>query len=179
MTRCTQLLRKHRTALIALIILISFWSRFVATAEEQSNLTSQGQTASAPASQTNIANDDKWHLAISPYLWFAGAHGTIGALGREASFHASAGEVLSKLNIGLMGAVEVRKRRFVASVDFMWIKLSDDKAFPESPFPGLTSIEAKVTRLSSHPRLVIVSWIAQNCKLMLWSVFDICISARI
>lgn len=152
MTRFTQRLRQHRAVFIALAIVIIFWPRFIATAQEPSNLTSQDQTASAPASQTNVANDDKWHLAISPYLWFAGAHGTIGAGNRTASFHATAGEVLSKLNIGLMTAAELRKRRFVAPVDFMWIKLSDDKAFPESPFPGLTSVKAKVIESVLTPK---------------------------
>src|SRR5277367_554541 len=32
------------------------------------------------------ANDDQWHLSVSPYLFFPGVHGTIGAFGREAGF---------------------------------------------------------------------------------------------
>jgi hypothetical protein len=28
-----------------------------------------------------------WHFGISPYLWFAGVQGTVGALGHEASVH--------------------------------------------------------------------------------------------
>jgi hypothetical protein len=154
MTRFTPLLRKRLTAFITLTIAISFWPLPAATTQEPLNLAYSDQTASgAPASpKTNAADDDKWHLAISPYLWFAGAHGTIGAGDRTASFHATAGEVLSKLNIGLMGAAEVRKRRFVAPVDVMWIKLSDDKALPESPFPGLTSVKAKVTETIFTPK---------------------------
>src|SRR5882672_5635976 len=36
--------------------------------------TAQGGTAhGAPAS------DDQWHLSVSPYLWFPGVHGTVGA----------------------------------------------------------------------------------------------------
>jgi hypothetical protein len=116
-------------------------------------MTSPGQSAGAPAAQTTSpANDDQWHLAISPYLWFAGVHGTIGARDRSASFHASAGDVISKLNIGLMGAVEARKKCFVVPIDFMWIKLSDDTAIPEEAYPGVSTIKAKMTQTIFTPK---------------------------
>jgi hypothetical protein len=152
MTRFTKVLPRA-CFLIALILFGP--ARFItAIAQQEASLTSASQPASAPAiSQTNAANDDRWHLAISPYLWFAGVHGTIGARDRAASFHASAGDVISKLNIGLMGAVEARKRRFLVPIDFMWIKLSDDKAFPQSPFPGITSIKTKATETIFTPKL--------------------------
>src|SRR5689334_18364655 len=44
---------------------------------------SSGQTA------PGVTDDDGWHFALSPYLWFGGSHGTVGALGRTASVHAS------------------------------------------------------------------------------------------
>ena len=111
-----------------------------------------GQVTNPPATPKGPTDDNNWHLAVSPYLWFAGAHGTVGALGRTASVHASATDVLSKFNIGLMGAVEARKRRLVLPVDFMWIKLSDDKALPGSNDPGITSIKVKVTQTILTPK---------------------------
>src|SRR5271168_991042 len=116
-----------------------------AKAQETADLTVTDQTASAPTPQSSAKMpDDKWHLGITPYLWFAGTHGTAGFNGRDASFHASFGDIFSYLNIGIMGAVEARKNRFVIPVDFLWMKLSDDKGFPESPFPGATSIKVKI-----------------------------------
>jgi len=125
-----------------------------AIAQQTADLVSPEQTASAPAPQkaTTAADDDNWHLEITPYLWFAGVHGTVGALGRTVGFHAGAGDVLSKLNIGLMGAVDVRRKRFLLHVDFMWIKLSDDRGIPLSPFPGITSIKMKVTQTVLTPK---------------------------
>ena len=124
-----------------------------AIAQQPTDLIVSDQTGSAPATQNaTAADDDHWHIAISPYLWFAGVHGTVGALGRTASVHASAGDVLSKFNIGLMGAVEARRKRFLLPVDFMWIKLSDDKGLPLSPFPGITSIKVKVTQTILTPK---------------------------
>jgi hypothetical protein len=153
MTRLTQHLRRGRS-FITLVVLFGHSQLIPLMAQQEVSLTSPDQTVGAPATQTmNVADDDKWHLAISPYLWFAGVHGTIGARDRAASFHASAGDVISKLNIGLMGAVEARKRRLVVPIDFMWIKLSDDKAFPQSPFPGIASIKTKATETIFTPKV--------------------------
>lgn len=85
--------------------------------------------------------DDGWHLALSPYIWFAGAHGTVGALGRDVSLHASPGDLLSHFNFGLMGAAEARRKRFLLNGDLLWIRLSDSRALP---FPGLGAVSADV-----------------------------------
>ena len=82
-----------------------------------------------------------WHFALSPYLWFAGAHGTVGALGHNVSMHASPGDLLSHFNFGLMGAAEARYEHFVLNGDLLWIRLSDSRA---APFPGLGATSADV-----------------------------------
>lgn len=114
-------------------------------------LTSQEQPAAAahmhaqsqsstPANPAPSATDDSgWHVDLSPYLWFAGAHGTVGALGRDASVHASASDLLSHFNFGLMGAAEARHGHLVLTGDLLWIRLSDSRALP---FPGLSAISA-------------------------------------
>jgi hypothetical protein len=81
-------------------------------------------------SSPGTSNDDGLHLALSPYLWFAGSHGTVGALGRDLSIHASPGDLLSHLNIGLMGGAEASKKRFVLYGDMLWVRVSDSKALP-------------------------------------------------
>ena len=124
-----------------------------AIAQDSGDLTSSDQAGGTASSQTTpVSADDNWHVAISPYLWFAGVHGNVGARGYTASVHASAADVLSKFNIGLMGAVEARKKRFLLPVDFMWIKLSDDKALPELGNPNATSIKAKMTSTILSPK---------------------------
>jgi hypothetical protein len=74
--------------------------------------------------------DSGWHFAVSPYLWFPGVHGTLGAGGHDASIHASPGDLLSHFRFGLMGAVEPRYKRLVLPFDMMWIRLGDNKALP-------------------------------------------------
>jgi hypothetical protein len=96
----------------------------------------------APAKAPAPATDDEgWHFNVTPYLWFAGAHGTVGARGRDASMHASPGDLLSHLDIGVVGAAEVRRNRFLLNGDLLWIRISDSKALP---FPALAAVSADV-----------------------------------
>jgi hypothetical protein len=97
--------------------------------------------ASAQGQRSANANVDGSHFELSPYLWFAGAHGTVGALGRDVSMHASPGDLLSHFNFGLMGAAEFRRKRFLLNGDLLWIRLSDSQALP---FPGLSTVSADV-----------------------------------
>ena len=95
--------------------------------------------------------DDQWHIGFLPYLWFAGMHGTTGVRGLNASVHASAGDLLSHFNIGLMAALDVRKNRVVLPVDMMWARLSDSKSIPEN-VAGVNSIDARVGQFVLSPK---------------------------
>jgi hypothetical protein len=123
-----------------------------ATAQPSADAVVADQTASAPTPHTTaLPPDDQWHFAVTPYLWFAGAHGTMGFRDIDTSYHASFGDIISKFNIGFMGAVEARKERFVFPVDFFWIKVSDDKALPLNEL-GVTSLKAKATQTIFTPK---------------------------
>jgi hypothetical protein len=54
-------------------------------------------------------------------------------------------------NIGVMGAVEPRYNRIVMPVDFMWMKLSDDRGLPFDE--GATSVKAKMTETLLTPKI--------------------------
>ena len=101
---------------------------FLPLANAQTNHATN--VASPQAKEANP--DDGLHVAIAPYLWFADVHGTTGALGHDAAVNASFGDVFEYLNIGAMCVVEVRYNRIIMPLDFMWMKLSDDKALPSS-----------------------------------------------
>ena len=87
-----------------------------------------------PEPKDNLDSDEGWHVAIAPYIWFAGVHGTVGALNRETSVHATFGDIFNYLNIGAMAAVEPRYNRIVMPFDFLWMKLSDQKSLPFDRF---------------------------------------------
>jgi hypothetical protein len=97
------------------------------------------------------ASDPGWHASITPYIWFSGLHGTVGVLDHEASVHASFGDIFNYLNIGLMGQFEVRHDRVVMPVDFLWMKLSDNKALPIDE--EAESAKAKMTETILTPKI--------------------------
>jgi hypothetical protein len=100
----------------------------------------------AQQTSASATPDDAWHFELSPYLWFAGTHGTVGSQGRNVGLHASAGDLLSHLDIGLMGAAEARYKRFVLSGNLQWIRLSDSRALPLNQV-GVTSADVRVGQL--------------------------------
>ena len=113
----------------------------------QSQSTNSASTSSSvpydTSTSSSVPYDNGWNWDISPYIWFAGAHGTVGALGRDASVHASAWDLLQHFNFGIMGASQARFGRFLLNGDLLWIRLSDGRALP---FPGLnaTSVDVRV-----------------------------------
>jgi hypothetical protein len=114
----------------------------------QSQSTNSASTSSSvpydsASTASSVPYDNGWHLDLSPYLWFAGAHGTVGAFGRDASAHASAWDLLQHFNFGIMGASQARFGRFLLNGDLLWIRLSDGRALP---FPGLSaeSVDVRV-----------------------------------
>jgi len=65
--------------------------------------------------------------------------------------HASAGDVLSYVNIGAMGALELRYKRVVMPMDFMWIKFSDEKALAADQ--GADSADVELTQTVFTPKI--------------------------
>jgi hypothetical protein len=136
----------QRTCLVLAVVMLSILP--TSAQEQPSALNEQMQTqsqnalpADPSASASTLNSKDSWQLDLTPYLWFAGTHGTAGAFGRDASVHSSAWDLLSHANFGLMGAADARYNRFVLSGDLMWIRLSDSSALP---FPNLSAISADV-----------------------------------
>lgn len=117
-----------------------FWQ--TANAQEQLSLASvppEMPSAAPPKPSGPAFLDTGWHFDLSPYLWFAGAHGTVGALGRDVGIHVTPGDLLSHFNIGLMGAADARRQRFLLNGDLVWVRLSDSRALP---IPGLAAVSA-------------------------------------
>lgn len=118
----------------------------------------QSPTSTSSPPPKDMDTDEGWHVGITPYIWFAGVHGTVGALNHEASVHASFGDIFNYLNIGVMAAAEIRYNRIVMPADFMWMKLTDQKGLPFEPLAnqsdeGATSVKAKMTETIFTPKI--------------------------
>jgi len=94
------------------------------------DLTAQNAANTPSMPESPAPSDEGWHVGLSPYLWFSGVHGTSGVLGHEGSIHADVSDVLSNFNIGFMGTAELRYNRLLFPGDFMWVKLTDNRALP-------------------------------------------------
>jgi hypothetical protein len=73
----------------------------------------------------NVASD--WHVELTPYLWFSGLHGNVGAGGYVVPVSVGFTDVASQLNIGLMSVLDVRRKRFGVLTDLLFISLSSDQ----------------------------------------------------
>jgi hypothetical protein len=135
-------MNSFRTLLLLIATPTLLLCRFtMAQSEAPAAAQTQTQTSASGTASASTGSDPEWHLDLSPYLWLAGAHGSVGAAGRTVSMHASPGDLLSHFNFGLMGAAQARKKRFLLNGDLLWIRLSDSAALP---FPGLGATSADV-----------------------------------
>lgn len=84
-------------------------------------------TVPVPGAAVEPAPEKDWEVEIEPYGWLALAWGQIETdrFGKE-TFTVDAHEVLDTFDLGAMGAVKLRWRRFVALLDVAWAKLSAD-----------------------------------------------------
>jgi hypothetical protein len=139
----------YRAAKVTLLILaLSAWL-LTPSANAQTQTSTQTPTTSPQPKE--MTTDEGWHVGITPYIWFAGMHGTVGILDQEASVHASFADIFNYLNIGLMAVVEPRYNRIVMPVDFMWMKLSDQKGLPIDE--SATSVKAQLTETIFTPKI--------------------------
>jgi hypothetical protein len=139
----------YKVAKVTLLILaLSAWL-LTPSANAQTQTSTQTPTTSPQPKE--MTTDEGWHVGITPYIWFAGMHGTVGILDHEASVHASFADIFNYLNIGLMAGVEPRYNRIVMPIDFMWMKLSDQKGLPFDE--GATSVKAKLTETIFTPKI--------------------------
>jgi hypothetical protein len=152
----------RKTFLVTCTVLVSLMLCLPAIAQGPSDATvSDPETSDAaidqsppnapdPQNTAAAANDDGWHFGVTPYIWFAGVSGTVGALGHDVGIHVSPGDLLSHFDIGAMAAVEARKNRLVLPVDFLFIKLKADKGVPLNDF--VNSIQFKGTVVILAPK---------------------------
>ena len=83
---------------------------------------------SKPKAQT--ATSSGWEFSFAPYLYMTGLSGTIGARGRTAEIDLSFGDVVSHLDLGIMGTFEAKKGKFLIVNDMVWTKLSEKRDTP-------------------------------------------------
>ena len=135
---------KYQVAAILGLLLATLSCATMASAQSQNAMATPTQTDSSDA-------DQGWHVDATPYLWFPGMHGTVGALGHQSSVHVTARNVLSYFDFGLMGTVEIRYSRIIIPVDFMWVRLKDEKGIPITD--AVESVNVKINEDIFTPKV--------------------------
>jgi hypothetical protein len=78
---------------VKLTLLIVTWSTwFLAPIASAQTQTPTNTTSPEPK---DLDLDGGWHVSFTPYIWFAGIHGTVGALNHDASVHATFGDIFT------------------------------------------------------------------------------------
>jgi len=108
-------------------------------------------SASADQAYPTGGTNGGWRVGISFYGFFPAVHGTVGALGHNASYHSSFSDVFHTLKGVIPIAVETDKGRFLMPVDFLWIKLGVNNAIPLNDY-GQTSIDTHFTQSILTPK---------------------------
>jgi hypothetical protein len=84
--------------------------------------------AAKPRKEPGANAISEWHVDWVPfYLWFTGIHGNVGAQGNVVPVSVSFSDVISRLNIGLMTVLDVRRKRIGVVTDLAFMSLSSDQ----------------------------------------------------
>jgi hypothetical protein len=78
-------MNSFRTLLLLIATPTLLLCRFTMAQSEAPSTTqpqTQTQSSTSVMASASTGSDPEWHLDVSPYLWFAGAHGSVGAAGR-------------------------------------------------------------------------------------------------
>src|SRR5271166_448633 len=105
-----------------------------------------------PQFGSNANAGDSWRGAISIYGWFPGVHGTVGVLGHDAGIHVPFSDLFHYLKGIIPIAVELDKGRLVIPVDFLWMRLGDDRGLPFNDLTQ-TSVNIHLTQSILTPKI--------------------------
>ena len=97
--------------------------------------------------QERTSHVDDWEFVVAPYLWMAGVDGDVTIRGAQASADADFGDILDNLDTGAQGYFEIRKGKWGAYADLMYIKTVNDGQVGAVPIDfesSLTLAEAGV-----------------------------------
>ena len=114
----------------------------VAKAEEQDAATKTPDQTTSATDAASAPDDDHLHVPLTIYLWAPGLHGTLGAHGYNTGVRATPRQLLSHFHLGLMAMGEIRKKRLLSTLDFMWVNL-DASEGRATPFPDVPTLSAK------------------------------------
>jgi hypothetical protein len=110
-------------------------------------LLAVGLTVTGGAAATQ---DDSWQFSISPYLWAPSLTNTLETAVGDVTGRLSRSDVLSDLDLALMGAVEARRGRLMFMLDLIYSDLGLERDTPFGALFGEAQIDMKLTALTGY-----------------------------
>ena len=92
--------------------------------------------STASAQDEEKRENETTSFEIEPYLWMAGAKGTIGVRGLQSDVGVKFKDVWDDLDFGIMAAAKLRLKRWTFTGDFNYLKVSTDGETPGALFSG-------------------------------------------
>src|SRR5277367_2351340 len=105
----------------------------------------------SPASSSS-SSADGWRAKIAVYGLFPGVHGTVGVLGHDTGFSVPFSDLFHYLKGVIPIAADVQKGRFVMPIDYLWMKLGDDRGIPFTD-PLYSSVNIHLTESIFTPKV--------------------------
>lgn len=94
--------------------------------------------------------DPGWEFAVSPYLWTPGINASVGTALGTVSVDMSTSDVLSKLDLAFMGALEARKGRWGLIADLFYADISQNSGTPLGLAFSRARVETQAKALSAY-----------------------------
>lgn len=87
------------------------------------------------ASETEGSSSEEWSFSITPYIFGAAVEADVAPLPPlpAVEVDASFGDIMKEVNLGYMGAAELRKGKFGIISDVIWLDVSVDESGPLPP----------------------------------------------
>ncbi len=105
-----------------------------------------------PPQQQASSADDSWRFDVAPYIFFPAIHGTVGALGHDASVHISGTDTVSDFQGGIAGLFEADKGRIVIPIDVFYGKTATTQGIPLNDF-GQSAVRVETTQGIYTPKI--------------------------
>jgi hypothetical protein len=99
------------------------------------------------------AQSEGWQFSVSPYLWPASLHGTVGLAGHDAEVRPSTGDVLSHLKFGAMGLIEARHGRILVLSDLFYVREGAEQAVSVAGIPIALNVKVSTSTFTFSPYL--------------------------
>jgi len=110
-------------------------STLIGPAQEGAAADGASREETAPSAPPSAVPDEP-KFQLTPYIWFSGFKGNVGARGYVAQVDAKFVDLIDELNFGALVAFEAKWGRWKFLADTVYMNLSDDKATPGPLFSG-------------------------------------------